>query len=300
MSRHDNPSDAHPNGLGSAPAQMAASGDDSGPPPTPAARARRRRWRVALGVLAVVVLVVAAVPTMTWVFTQAMGALIAATGDTDESPSEAPDEADAATGEVAPGGSTDLDDGTRPDPQVDEQDRLDVPSMAEVSGADARLLAVLIDIDVSERVMLAFQRDVTAIFSAQNDASAMLREVSEAAEAAIQDLLLMRRLLTAAADSDGTADVAGTYVEHLDTWVDYLEAIADRPELLGGDMTRYTLPINVTGGRFSRAVANRLDDANLDPRVEAFATAIVDRGFPPPDQAQAGGSDLTLRSEAPI
>lgn len=291
MSRHDKASDEHRNGLGFAPAQIHGAGDDSGPPPTPAARARRRRRLVGLGVLAALVLVAAAVPTMTWVLTQAMGSLISATGDAvelqSESRSEAPDESDAPAGEMAPDGPADRDAGPRPDPQVDEHDRLDVPSMAEVSGADARLLAVLIDIDVSERIMLAFQRDVTAIFSAQDDASAMLREASEAAEAAIQDLLVMRTLLTDVVDDGGTADVARTYVEHLDTWVDYLEAIADRPELLGGDMTRYTLPINVTGGRFSRAVANRLDDANLDPRVEAFATAIVDRGFPPPDQAQA-------------
>lgn len=246
------------------------------------------------------VVVAAAVPGIAWVIAEASGSIATIMAPEAESAGEAgtgesaPEDADEDAAREPGAGDEDgarsppADDRQRPDAEVPEDERISAPDMAQFAGADAELLRVLVDIEASERVMLAFQIEVVAIFEANGDVSDMLRAVSTAAGGAISDLGVLRDLLSEPVADEGTREVATTYVAHLDTWVDYLGALERDPQLLGGDLSRYTLPINVTGGRFARAVTARLEaDVELDERIVDYANAVVERGFPPPEDAQA-------------
>ncbi|MEX0831507.1 MAG: hypothetical protein WD007_02795 [Nitriliruptoraceae bacterium] len=264
-------------------------GDIDGPPPTPAERAtKRRRKRIIIVVLAVV-LAGAAVPGLAWVITQAVGSSDMAVPPAADGDGDAPESGDAGDAPDAPSAQRREHDAERgrPDAEVPDDEVIAAPDPADFAGAEAVVLRVLLDIDASERVMIAFQRDVVAVFEDGDNVAGMLDGVSALAADSIADLLVLRDLLNEPIGDPAMRDVATTYVAHLDTWMDYLEALEEQPQLLGGDMVRYTLPINATGGKFSRAVHARIEaNDGLDQRLIDFAVAIVERGFPDPDDAQ--------------
>jgi hypothetical protein len=52
-----------------------------------------------------------------------------------------------------------------------------------------------------------------------------------------------------------------------------------------GETSRYTIPINLTGSRFTREV-EVLVEQGVDDEVRRVAEAIVERGFAGPEQSQ--------------
>jgi len=264
-------------------------GDIDGPPPTPAERATKRRRKRIIVVVLAVILAGAAVPGLAWVITQAVGSSDIAAPPAADGEVDAPESGDARDEHDDPSAQRREHDAERgrPDAEVPEDEVIAAPDPADFAGAEAVVLRLLLDIDASERVMIAFQRDVVAVFEDGDNVAGMLDAVSALAAESIEDLLVLRELLIEPIDDPALRNVATTYVAHLDTWVDYLEALEEQPQLLGGDMVRYTLPINATGGQFSRALNARIEaNDGLDQRLIDFAVAIIERGFPDPDEAQ--------------
>ena len=75
-------------------------------------------------------------------------------------------------------------------------------------------------------------------------------------------------------------DVRTAYLPHFDAWIDYLSALAERPELLFADEEQqpFLLDINATAADFSDALEALLAS---DPVAEVaqLAERILDDGF---------------------
>ncbi len=270
-------------------------GDAPGPPPPPFERARRRRRRriIIAGVLVGGALVVG-LPLLAfggWLAPQD-----AAPEDAAPVPAEAP-ETDSGSGEddADTDGSTDPDGpspdgevGDRPDREVPEEERIDPPSLGELEPGDARIADMLLDVDAAERAMLRYQLDAQDAFTDGLDADEpdeLFAAIGDVASTGLQDLEVLRERLMAEQSEPAAEDVREAYVGHLDSWVTYLTAIEDDPQILLGDLTRFTVDINRTGDDFSRAVA-ALSATDVDADVERFAQQIVERGFSGPETAQ--------------
>jgi hypothetical protein len=251
--------------------------DMSGPPPMPHQRARSRRSKRLLVTLVLGGLL--AVGLGVWWFGGASNGV----GTADPAASGAPDGAeqspsdrdDADRVRPEPGqGSTARDRDGRPDAFVPEEDQVQAPDLTDMSGADLAIARLFLEIDASERVMMAFQHEVQQIFLTTTDPTLMFDAIRLAAQRSIGDLDVLRERLNDAAPSA----VRDTYVVHLESWVDYLLAIEEEPERLAGDMARWTISINATGDAFVRATDEVLTD-DVDPQVRSFAEAVVERGF---------------------
>jgi hypothetical protein len=74
--------------------------------------------------------------------------------------------------------------------------------------------------------------------------------------------------------------VREAYLPHLDSWVDYMAAVAERPELLfdGNDQQPFILLINATATTFREATEAMLATGPGEDVVE-LAERILDRGF---------------------
>lgn len=187
--------------------------------------------------------------------------------------------------------------GEGPDPAPDggpdggpvprEDVEVTVPDLDGLSGVDAELGQVLVDIDRSERTMMATQAGFVEVLGGiagpgtEEDLEAALAEVSEVAGEGQRELQTIRRDLTdASASASVVRDLRERYLSHLDAWVRYLIAIEDDPRVLvGGADEGYTLSIDTTGDAFANVIREDLPD-ELDEDVRAFADAIVARGFP--------------------
>lgn len=170
----------------------------------------------------------------------------------------------------------------------DAEDPIPVPELGDLEGADAELGGILRDIDRSEQQMLATQERIGELLAAAAlepgaaDCGALVDELVAAAgdgQAALQEL--RSDLASAPASSSAIREVRDVYLDHLDAWVRYFVAIEADPMLLagGGSDESFLLAINTSGDAFARAVRQGLPD-DLDPEVQAYADAIVDRGFP--------------------
>lgn len=286
--------------------------DADGPPPPPfvrerEARRRRRRW-IVIGAVAGVLLFLG-VPLLVG------GAFLLYDGDeTADAPADGsapadPDGTPGADGQEGGGdpsdggpGGEEPDDGPgddgataggepgeRPDREVPADERIAAPDLDELGTDDTRIAELLLDIDAAERVMLGYQLDAQEAFRGEldrDDPEELLSAVGAAARTALDDLEVLRGRLAASQPDPAAEQVQESYVEHLDSWVDYLSAIEDDPRVVLGDVTRYTVHINRTGDGFARAVDGLLQ-TDVDAAVGGYAQQIVDRGFSGTDAPQA-------------
>jgi hypothetical protein len=243
-----------------------------GPPPPPFVRARRRRRQRLL--LGFVILVVVGTPLglaiQRSVSVGAEGDVVAAGGQ---------------EGTRAPEADPDPEVDPRPDtetaPELGPEVEPVAPDLAQLDGLDATYGRLLIDIDASERVMLALQEGLVAAFQAPRTGEEdLLTEISTVADDRLSELLEVRARLVDEVDDDGAEEVRTVYLNHLDAWADYLRAIAEDPSsLLTDDGTSgYDVMINVTADLFARTLEDRLPP-DIDEDVARFATDILERGF---------------------
>ena len=228
-----------------------------GPPPPPFVRRRRRRRSVVLVVVAA--LLVVGIP---------VGLSLAGWLAQDESP------------EVAADGD---DDGSEaaPDAGPAPEGTLEPPDLDALDGVDAAYGRLLIDIDASERAMIGFQDDLTDAFrSPGDDPDALFQQLSEAAGERRVQLLEVRDRLAEELPDPGAEDVRAIYLEHLDSWSEYMDAIEADPALLFEETDRsgHTVAINATADAFARSLEEQLPE-DADEHVRRFADGILDRGF---------------------
>jgi hypothetical protein len=285
------------------PASPAGSPPD-GPPPPPFERERRRRRRVGLAIAAALLVIgipigLAIVSALAERDDQA--ASPAAEGEGEGDPDEADDlplngdgeeEADTdpdgapdageeqADPDDGAGGGTSPEDGGSPD------GTLTPPDVQGLDGLDATYAQLLVDIDASERAMIRFQEEVRDAFAAASTPADAAEVVEAVAGDARAELLEVRERLVDPLEDAGAEVVRSRYVEHLDSWADYMEAIEQEPLLLAeGGGTAFTLVINATADAFARALEAELP-ADIDGEVARFAEGILDRGFRSSAEAQ--------------
>lgn len=248
-----------------------------GPPVPPPVRRRRRR-RQLLGIAAV--LVVLAVP-----ITFAVVAVTVSDGDTSAQATD-DDQAEDGSSEGAEEPEDPEDPSADGQPEQPPEDpELEPPDPGSLEGLDAVLAEVLIDIDASERTMTAFQDDVAELLGGggSGDPAELGREVSERAAEGRDGLERLREPLEQPVDEPAADEIRAAYLAHLESWVSYLDAIADDPGVLGSD--GYRLDINTTADRFARTVEEELPE-DLDAEVARFAEGILERGFRTEGQAE--------------
>lgn len=282
----------------------------NGPPPPPFVRERKRRRRIALAISAALLVVGIPVGLAIVSALQELDSPTAAPGTgSDEGEDEVagpedgadPDDgaADADPGggaderrsddaaETDAGGADDVDgesdgesdggaDGGSGD---DRSPTLARPDVDALDGLDAIYAELLIAIDASERTMIAFQEEVGDAFANAGSPGEGVVAVGLVAGTRRLQLLEHRERLVDGLDDDGAEQVRSRYVEHLDSWADYLGAIEEDPALLiEGRNTAFTVVINATADAFARAVESELP-ADIAVEVERFAEGILDRGF---------------------
>lgn len=267
-------------------------GDDpDGPPPPPFVRERerrrrRRRWIIA-GVVTGAVLLIGLPLLLIGGLLVVQVAEDGASGPEQDRP--AVEEQVGPSDDDAPDGdASDEAPPPRPDPEVSEGERIDAPSTEDLDADDARIAELLLDIDASERVMMAYQRAVGDAVTGGLDPDApeaVFDDLREGARIAIEDLEVLRTRLTASTRDGVATDVRDAYVGHLDAWADYLRAIEEDPTLLLGETTGHTIDINRTGDDFVRAVDD-LVETDVDASLGRYAQAIVRRGFAGPETPQ--------------
>ena len=197
-------------------------------------------------------------------------------GDTDEGAEDPSADAD----DPAP----DADDPGDDAPETgDVPDDPDVPPVAldGLQGVDAQFGQLLTDIDRSERTMIAFQDDLSALFEGTGPGDAdIVDAITELATERREQLLDAREPLRSSLEDERAETVRESYLRHLESWAIYMAAVAEDPNVLTGEgtATGYTLDINSSADRFSRTLEDELPD-DSDAEVAAFAEGILDRGF---------------------
>jgi hypothetical protein len=250
----------------SAPWSQPVAGIPDGPPPPPWERERRsrRRW-VLLGLAALLVL---GIP-----IGLAIAGTLAGSSDGEVAGS---DDGDRPAGEAAP-----EDDGPGLDPP-DGADPLEAPDLDRLAGPDAIFAELLLDIDASELAMLGFQDEVATAFREHGgqDATELLLALSAAGSSGAEELEAARETLERSVADVRAEAVREVYLDHLDSWLRYMQAVADDPTIFAPerDSARYTLSINASAEAFARSLEDQLPD-DLDPEVALMAEQLLDRGF---------------------
>ena len=296
----------------------APDGDVDGPPPPPFVREReerrrRRRRGVVVGVAALL-LVAAAVGV---VLSGVVGDDVEEVADAPEAAPDGEQPAEEAPAEEAPSEDEeddapgpgedaeaerdrrtlqdiddpiDLDDQGRPDRDVPDDETISPPDLSRLDVGETRIADLLLDIDASERVMLGFQLDVRELVSGGIDLDApdeLFAGLRAAGERGVVALELLRERMEDPQEDARAEAVREAYVVHLDSWVRYMAAVADDPQILLRDTSRYTVDINRTADIFVRATEELLETADLDRELRRYAEAIVGRGFPDAEDSQA-------------
>lgn len=242
------------------------------PPPPPPPEARRRptadapsggvRWKVVLLVLLGVLVV--AVPV----------GLAIVSGLSDESGSSAASDREAS--EDTPGDEPDAGDGAGGEDLAADLD------LDALSGTDEQLGRLLVDVDESERAMIAFQDRLAETLGgpAEDGPEALVEELGDAAQTGVERLDEVRPRLAEPVDDPEVDEVRSVYLEHHDVWADYLEAVAEQPLLIAdeSDSERWSLSINSSAEAFARELRDRLDD-DVASDVREVGEAILARGF---------------------
>lgn len=242
--------------------------DPDGPPLPPPVRRRRRRRRVLVGIAAALVV---GVP---------VGLAVAGVLPGEDPPSatgteDAREDGSAPEDDEGP----DQGDGARDPAESGEQpEQLDVDAL---EGADAVYGQLLLDIEAAEQVMVGFQEEVAAVFADPAESPEQLIEVLREIGATRHEALLAARApLERDLPEEGADSIRSLYLAHLDSWVEYMDAVAEDPSVLGGEGTGagFTVVINATADAFARALDEELP-ADIDEEVRDYADALLDRGF---------------------
>jgi len=298
------------------PAADAGAEPVDGPPPPPSVREReakrRRRRRLLLGSGAAILLLAVSV-----------GVVFAGLGqdeepetasprsseepsddETDGAPPAEEGEDDAAEGDepegdegpdtprdrADPGDPIELDDRGRPDRDVPDDETIAAPDLSRLDLGETRIAELFLDIDASERVMLGFQLDVRELFTGGVDPEApdeLFSELSSVAARGADALEVLRERLEEPQEDPRADEVREAYLVHLESWIRYMVAVAEDPQILLGDTSRYTVDINRTADLFVRATEELLETADLDRELRRYAEAIIQRGFPDAEDSQA-------------
>lgn len=151
---------------------------------------------------------------------------------------------------------------------------------AGVSERDARFVDLLEGIVASEGIMLTFNDDVAEELQEATDEAAALAAIADAAEVGAEGLRAARPALLEPVGDRMVDDVRDVYIPHLDSWIEYLAALAERPELLflRDDQQPYLLRINSTAEAFADSLEALLA-TDPAPRVADLAEGILDDGF---------------------
>lgn len=169
------------------------------------------------------------------------------------------------------------------------------PPTAEGGDVESQADALLTTIDRSELRMIKFQEDVFAEIGEDGMVGDRAEAVANAAQAAGDDLTRLRSGLQDLAEGEGE-DLSGlravrdTYTQHLDAWIEYVDAVAATPTLAGGSTSgaeAYWRDINLTGADFVDAMAEQLPEG-LPSELQDLADQIVERGFGGYDQDPSG------------
>ncbi len=243
-----------------------------GAPPAPTGTVsarRRRRWPLVLAGLLVVVL---AGTLLTLALTADEESVVA--GDDGDMPGTAPDGDDDGAGEDGEVGDL---DGPGPDGGPDTE--LEPLDLDRLDGLDLVYGRLLTDVDASEREMIGFQTDVGEALSGAASGPEGLAAVAGVAADRERGLLAVRDRLEDPLDDPGAEEVRQRYVEHLDSWADFMGAVAEDPlRILEQSESGATVAINRTADRFARALEAELPD-DIDAEVARFADGVLDRGF---------------------
>lgn len=153
------------------------------------------------------------------------------------------------------------------------------PSAVEAEG-DAGLVTLLELITRTEGEMLAFNEAVGDRISEADTEEVALAAIASAAAGAAERLVGLRPDLV---EQDGLASIVAVrtaYLPHLDSWIGYLSALAERPEMLftQDEQQPYLLAINATAADFSDALEDLLA-TDPAPGVVELAERILDDGF---------------------
>ena len=164
-------------------------------------------------------------------------------------------------------------------------DRIDVPEVLRDRGVlaaeqDAALVALLEDIIRTEGVMLAFNDAVGERIGGAVDEDTALAIVAEEAAAGVGGLRSLRPIVVDRTGSARVDDVRTVYLPHLDSWIDYLAALAEDPRLLftRDEQQPYILLINATAEAF-RIALEELIEGGPSERAAELAERILDDGF---------------------
>jgi len=164
-------------------------------------------------------------------------------------------------------------------------DRMVVPSLlradtVEDAEREADLIGLLEDIVGTEGVMLAFNTEVEdRLADAPGEDSARL-VVATAAARGLGGLEALRPSVLARSDGGRVGEVRDVYLPHLDAWIEYFAALAERPSLLfeGDGQQPYLLLINATAEEFADVLEALLDEGP-SARAAELAERILDDGF---------------------
>ena len=145
---------------------------------------------------------------------------------------------------------------------------------------DAAMVALLEDVVRTEGVMLTFNDVVAERLEGARGEEEALAIVGRAAASGVGGLEALRPLIVGREGGASVDEVRAVYLPHLDSWVDYLAAIADEPGLLftRDDQQPYILLINATADAFRIALEDLLE-RGPSPRVAELAERILDDGF---------------------
>jgi hypothetical protein len=155
------------------------------------------------------------------------------------------------------------------------------PSMPVDDGEpDAGLVELLETVIRTEGEMLAFNDAVAEQLGDAQDEETAFAGIASAAASASDELAELRPVVVEQRGHPAIDDVRTAYLPHLDAWIDYLAALAERPELLFSDEDQqpFLLDINATAADFSDALEALLAS---DPVAEVaqLAQRILDDGF---------------------
>jgi len=153
-------------------------------------------------------------------------------------------------------------------------------SAAGERARDEALLTLFEDIEQSEGTMLGYYDRLRDEFDPTMGTDEVRGVIAAAAVDAAATLRGIRTRIVPLAGDAVVDDVRAAYLPHLDSWVDYLEAVADEPDL-EIDRERaapYTLVINATAQAFRVATEVMLESGPSEA-VRQLAEAILDEGF---------------------
>ena len=144
---------------------------------------------------------------------------------------------------------------------------------------DARLRALLTDIDTAELVMIDFNTALSEAFASPGPAlTEVAAQVADSAEQAADALVALRPVFLGDRAGGAVESVRSAYLPHLDAWIEYLRALEEDPTILSVADDAYLLLINATAVSFREAVEEALE-LELEPATRALAEEILDRGF---------------------